>query len=141
MKLNTVNFGEINIEEKDIITFEQPIFGFEEKKRYIFMMDDSLNGEFIWLQSVDDGGLCFVLANPCLLGFEYNPVFSENISEIIGHGTYEMWLIMVVADNFGDSTVNLKSPVVVNLDERKGAQFISEDDLMIKYKLFENIKE
>lgn len=141
MKLNTVNFGEINIEEKDIITFEQPIFGFEEKKRYIFMMDDSLNGEFIWLQSVDDGGLCFVLANPCLLGFEYDPVFSENISEIIGHGTYEMWLIMVVADNFGDSTVNLKSPVVVNLDERKGAQFISEDDLMIKYKLFENIKE
>ena len=47
MKINTVNFGEIEVQENDIITFDQPIYGFEENKRYVFMMDDSLNGEFI----------------------------------------------------------------------------------------------
>lgn len=141
MKINTVNFGEIEVQEKDIITFDQPIYGFEENKRYVFMMDDSLNGEFIWLQSVDDGGLCFVMANPSILSIEYDPVFAEDISGVIGKGTYEMWLIMVVTDDFKDSTVNLKSPVIINLDERRAAQFISDDELEIKYKIFENIKE
>ena len=64
MKVNTRTFGEIEISENDIITFDQPILGFEENKRYVFMIDESLNGEFIWLQCLDDTDLCFVLANP-----------------------------------------------------------------------------
>ena len=35
MKVNTKFFGEIEISEKDIITFDQPVLGFEEKKRYV----------------------------------------------------------------------------------------------------------
>ena len=52
-----------------------------------------------------------------------------------------MWLVMVVADNFGESTVNLKSPIIVNLDERRAAQMIAEEDYTIRYRLFENVKE
>lgn len=141
MKILTKNFGEIEISEKDIITFDQPVLGFEKYSRYVFMMDDSLNGEFIWLQCVDDGSLCFVLANPSTLGDEYNPTFAEDISKVIGKGTYEIWLVMVVAEDFGSSTVNLKSPVIVNLDERRAAQFIAEEDYTIRYKLFENARE
>ncbi|MDO5148313.1 MAG: flagellar assembly protein FliW [Oscillospiraceae bacterium] len=141
MKVNTKFFGEIEVSEKDIITFDQPVFGFEDKKRYVFMMDDSLNGEFIWLQCIDDSTLCFVLANPNTLNENYSPTFSEEISSVIGKGTYEMWLVMVVADNFGESTVNLKSPIIVNLDERRAAQMIAEEDYTIRYRLFENVKE
>lgn len=141
MKINTVNFGEIEVNENDIITFDQPIYGFENDKRYVFMIDESLNGEFIWLQSVDNGALCFVLANPAILPVPYDPSFPEDVSSVIGKGSYEVWLIMVVTDEFKDSTVNLKSPIVINLDERRAAQFISEDDLAIRYKVFENIKE
>lgn len=141
MKLNTKNFGEIEVYEKDIITFDQPILGFEDKKKYVFMIDDSLNGEFIWLQCLDDSSLCFVLANPNALDESYTPSFAEDIASVIGKGTYEMWLVMVVADNFSESTVNLKSPIIVNLDERRAAQFIAEEDYTIRYKLFENVKE
>ena len=141
MKVNTKFFGEIEVSEKDIITFDQPVFGFEDKKRYVFMMDDSLNGEFIWLQCIDDSTLCFVLANPNTLNENYSPTFSEEISSVIGKGTYEMGLVMVVADNFGESTVNLKSPIIVNLDERRAAQMIAEEDYTIRYRLFENVKE
>lgn len=141
MKVNTKFFGEIEVSEKDIITFDQPVFGFEDKKRYVFMMDDSLSGEFIWLQCIDDSTLCFVLANPNTLNENYSPTFSEEISSVIGKGTYEMWLVMVVADNFGESTVNLKSPIIVNLDERRAAQMIAEEDYTIRYRLFENVKE
>ena len=33
MKIFTKNFGEIQISEDDVITFEQPIFGFDEYKK------------------------------------------------------------------------------------------------------------
>jgi len=52
-----------------------------------------------------------------------------------------MWLVMVVAEDFKESTVNLKSPIIVNLDERRAAQFIAEEDYTIRYKLFEKTKE
>lgn len=141
MKVNTKNFGEIEVSEKDIITFDQPVLGFEDKKKYVFMIDDSLNGEFIWLQCLDDTSLCFVLANPNTLDESYTPSFAEDIASVIGKGTYEMWLVMVVAENFKESTVNLKSPIIVNLEERRAAQFIAEEDYTIRYKLFENVKE
>ena len=140
MTINKVNFGEIEVQENDIITFDQPIYGFEENKRYVFMMDDSLNGEFIWLQSVDDGGLCFVMANPNILSIEYNPVFSEDISGVIGKGTYEMWLIMVVTDDFKDSTVNLKSPVIINTTTGVAAQIILEQDYPVRHPIMEGEK-
>jgi len=136
MRLLTKSFGEIEISEKEIIEFDSPILGFEDKKRYVFMIDDSLNGEFIWLQSVDDGSLCFVMADPSRFIDGYAPTFSDDIEKLIGAGSYEMWLIMVVADDFSESTVNLKSPVIVNVETRRGAQLIAEEDYAFKYKLF-----
>lgn len=136
MRLLTKSFGEIEISEKEIIEFDSPILGFEDKKRYVFMIDDSLNGEFIWLQSVDDGSLCFVMADPSRFIDGYAPTFSDDIEKLIGAGSYEMWLIMVVADDFSESTVNLKSPVIVNVETRRGAQLIAEEDYTFKYKLF-----
>ncbi len=141
MILKTKNFGDIEINEKEIITFDDPILGFETDKRYVFMIDDSLNGEFIWLQSVDNGDLCFVLANPDVFIEDYKPVFSEDIESVIGKGTYEIWLIMVVTDDFSESTVNLKSPIIVNLEERRAAQIVGENNYPVRYRLFKENEE
>lgn len=141
MKISTKNFGEVEISENDIITFEQPIFGFDEYTKYIVLMDDSLNGEFIWLQSVDEPDLCFVLANPDNLSEKYSPHFTEDVKSIIGEKIDEVWLVMVIADDFGQSTVNMRSPIIMNLAQRKAAQIILEDNYPLRYKLFESEKE
>lgn len=136
MKLLTKNFGEIEITENDIIEFAVPMPGLDDKKRFVFMIDESLNGEFIWLQSADDGDLCFVMADPSKFLKDYAPTFSEDTEKLLGAGRCEMWLIMVVADDFSESTVNLKSPVIVNTETRKGAQLIAEEEYTFRYKLF-----
>ncbi len=141
MKISTKNFGEVEISENDIITFEQPIFGFDEYTKYIVLMDDSLNGEFIWLQSVDDSDLCFVLANPSNLSEKYSPEFTDEIKSIIGEKIDEVWLVMVVADDFSQSTVNMRSPIIINLSQRKAAQIILEENYPLRHKLFEGVKE
>ena len=78
MKINTSRFGEMEIEEESIIEFRHGIPAFEELKRYIII---SLEGDdnFYWLQSVDDGDIAFILADPFNFTVDYEPVLSDSI--------------------------------------------------------------
>ncbi len=141
MKILTRDFGEVEINENDIIKFEQKIYGFEDYSDFIILYDDDFNGEFAWLQSVEDSGLCFIIANPALTINDYEPDCLKEANKILGIGNYEYWLTMVVKDNLKESTVNLKSPIVINLDNNKAMQIILEEDYPIRYQLFNVGKE
>lgn len=132
MKLGTRDFGEVEVDEGDVITFEQPIFAFEEYKKYVMLYDQG-NTQIVWLQSAEDKDLCFILVDPAVVIEGYSPSLPHDLSRKIGEGPTMMWLIMVVAPNFKDSTVNLKSPIVINPQSKRAVQIISEDSLPIRY--------
>ncbi|MGN0613884.1 MAG: flagellar assembly protein FliW [Porcipelethomonas sp.] len=140
MKIQTRDFGEVEITKNDIITFEEKIFGFEEYSNFIMLYDDELNGEYVWLQSTEEPGLCFIAANPALVP-DYKPDFKKEAEKVLGKGTYEYWIMMVVTENIKDSTVNLKSPVIINLDTHKAMQLILEERFPVRYNLFQPEKE
>lgn len=140
MNILTRDFGEVEITEEDIITFDEKIYGFEEYSKFIMLYDDEFNGEYVWLQSIEESNLCFIMANPALIP-DYKPNFLPEAEKILGEGNYEYWVMMVVAENIKDSTVNLKSPVIINLDTKKAMQLILEDSLPIRYNLFKAEKE
>ena len=54
MKVNTSRFGEVEIKEEKVITFEDGVLGFENYKKYILLEDGS---GFYWLQSIENGEL------------------------------------------------------------------------------------
>lgn len=141
MKVLTRDFGEVEITENDIIRFEQKIFGFEDYSDFIILFDDDFNGEYAWLQSVQDPKVCFIIANSILATGDYSPDCQKEAEKIIGSGDYEYWFIMVVNENVKDSTVNLKSPVVININNRKAMQTILEKDYPIRYQIFNAGKE
>lgn len=141
MKIMTRDFGEIAVEEQDLITFAAPIFGFEHLTKFAVLMDDTLDGEFVWLQSAEDSSVCFVLASPAKLIPGYAPQLSDEVKQTLGEGTYELWNVMVVAEDFKASTVNLKSPVVFNLSSNTAMQTILEDSFPIRHPLFQAEKE
>lgn len=141
MKVLTRDFGEVDVNEYDIIKFEQAIFGFENYTNFIMLYDNDFNGEYAWLQSTQEPDLCFIIANPLLTINNYKPDCSKEAEKIIGPGEYEYWLIMVIKDDFKESTVNLKSPVIINLKNNKAMQIILEDDYPIRYQLFKAGKE
>ena len=140
MKILTRDFGEVEVNKEDIFTFEEKIYGFEEYSDFIMIYDDDFNGEYVWLQSTEEPGLCFIIANPSLIP-DYKPDFKKEAMAVLGKGTYEYWVMMVVKENIEDCTVNLKSPLIINLDTKKGMQLILEDDHPIRYKLFKEGKE
>ncbi len=140
MKLNTRDFGEIEVDEKDIITFTSPIYGFEQYKRFAFLYHKEISEHFIWLQSVEEQALCFILVEPELVSDHYCPELPGGAAQALGEGDCMCWLMVSIRDPFSKSTVNLKSPIVVNLEGHLAAQIILEEDLPIRYPLFREEK-
>lgn len=141
MKIKTRDFGEIEISEGEIVTFCQPVFGFEGSTRYVFLHDDEVDGHFVWLQSVDEQNVRFILISPSVVSDDYRPKLPQEIRQQLGEGEYESWLITVIPEDLRRSTVNLKSPIVVNPSSMVAAQVILDEDLPIRFPLFDNAKE
>ncbi len=131
MNILTRDFGEIEVAPEDIITFASPMFGFEELNRYVFLFAEE-NTNIVWLQSVDNPHICFILADPKIVEDNYNPRLSPEVRDALGEGDYLFWLVVVVAEDFRDSTINMKSPVVVNLHTKRAVQTILEEDLPLR---------
>lgn len=128
MEIQTRDFGLIHIEENDIITFVQPIYGFEELKKYVILYDEGIGHHFAWMQSVEDANTCFIMMDPDYLSFRYCPKFTPETIEMLGDEDYICWCIMTLSENFEKSTVNLKSPVLINPVRRIAAQIITDGD-------------
>ena len=66
----------------------------------------------------------------------YEPRFPAEMQELLGNGDYMCWLLVSIRDPFDQSTVNLKSPIVVNPALHQAAQFILDADLPLRHPLF-----
>lgn len=134
MQLSTRDFGVVDVKEQDIIEFTQPMFGFDEYRRYVMLCDEEIGNHFAWLQSTDDPELCFLLADPELARPAYRQAIPQKALSDLGEAAaYECWVVMVVPEeNFAQATVNLKSPVLINTENRHAAQIILDEDYPIR---------
>jgi len=137
MIYQTRDFGEIEIEENQMIDFRQPIYGFDEYSKYAVLHDSEMDSGIAWLQSLEEPGLCFVLVSSKSSPIPYEPVLPGDLGEVIGEGEYECWLIAVIHDEIEKSTLNLKSPLVINWKTGQGAQIILEGSYPVRQPLIE----
>ena len=66
LNLSTSRFGTINIQEEQIIHMPSGMIGFPDAQRFT-LLEHKKGSPFMWLQSLDDGALAFVLVDPLLL--------------------------------------------------------------------------
>lgn len=143
MKINTRDFGEIEIAEHDIITFVQPLYGFEEYSKFVILQDDEV-ANIAWLQSAENSELCFILADASIAveTESYKKYIPESeLKKIEADTDFECWLVMVVKENLKKSTVNLKSPVIINPASEKAMQIILDEDFPVRHFAFAEGKE
>lgn len=133
MRLNTRDFGEVEINEADIYHFTQPLFGFEDYCDFVILNDKEIGENIIWLQSVQEPGLCFFLLDPSGMSDDFKPELPEDSDKLLGEGDCQCWVVAVVPQNFKDSSVNLKSPVFFNTSNHQAAQIMLEKDYPVKY--------
>ena len=142
MKINTLRFGEIEIEESRIFQFIMPIIGFNELKSYV-ILDSNSDGLFKWLQSIEDPALAFPIVSVFSMDMDYTIDLPDNVVDILKITNTESLLVMNVAsipqDNPRGTTINLLAPIIFNLDEQIAGQVIlSGSGYDISFPLFKD---
>ena len=140
MVINTRDFGEVEILEEEILTFTRCIYGFNGLTKFIRLTDPELVG-IIWLQSVEDASICFILIDLELYGLDYAPVVSPDSAVLLDfeEGNVPKYFAMATfKENIQESYMNLKSPIVVNESKKIALQEIIEEEYPLRFPLYES---
>ena len=139
MQLDTAHFGKIEINEEDFIYFPEGIPGFENSKRYALIGNDTGEAIFFWLQSVDMPELCFVVTDPFMVYDGYGVDVDDEDVELLKITDANKVLsltIVIIPEDINEIRVNLKAPILINMEKKLGKQIIQKNDnLPIRYYL------
>ena len=129
MEIETLRFGKIAVQEDKVITFPRGILGFAKNKRYI-LFPHSEGSPFLWLQSIEDGDLAFVVMNPHLVKSDYTVDIDDNvINELEIKKEDELEVVCIVTIPHHDPkgmTINLLGPIIINAQSRSAVQIICD---------------
>ena len=129
MNIETKFLGEVEIQESEIITFENGLPGFPDNKNYILLgLDADL--PIALLQSTEEASIGFVVAFPFAFKQDYIFDLSEEDKEDLQIEKEEdvlTYSIVTLQKTFTDSTINLLAPVIINVNKKLGKQIVLQD--------------
>jgi flagellar assembly factor FliW len=129
MNLKSNHFGNIEIDEKDLIDFPAGMIGFSNENKFILIRQRE-NSPIAWLHSITNPALAFPVISLEALAVEYGEDAVTEAARAAGiSGGPDSWSIMLVFAAPGRDvppTVNLVAPVIVDSETRTGAQMLLE---------------
>ncbi len=144
MIIKTTRFGNIQIEESDLLTFPEGILGFADLHKFV-ILDDPNDDIFAWLQSCEAGAIAFPVLEPELFTQNYKITLSKTDLESLKMADVSkarLFSIVTIPDDPTQMTANLKAPVVINLEKRMGRQCVlQENHLAIREPLFAKLQQ
>ncbi|MCK4257410.1 MAG: flagellar assembly protein FliW [Halanaerobiales bacterium] len=130
MKINTPRFGELEYKEEDVLNFPKGILGFAEENQFI-LLNEEIHAPFMWLQSVKNPKLAFVVLNPWEVLSDYQIEFNEEVRtrlQITDEAQVMTLGITIIPEDPRQMTINLRAPLLINVESRLGEQIIHSDD-------------
>ena len=129
MKIKTSRFGEIEVADDRLIDFPDGLLGFPNCRRFA-LLDNAQGGAFRWLQSMDEGAVAFVVADPWIFFSDYRVNARPEDLEPIRVANIEaaaVLVIMSIKRDAGEITANLQGPLIMNAEARLGRQIVLND--------------
>ncbi len=142
MRISTRDFGIIDLNESELLFFPEPIFGYEGLQHFALLSYEGEQNGISFLQSVERADVCFVVLDPEALNLPYEPTISKETAALLGDvGPIALRLIAVIPNDFRNTTVNMKSPLVINTTNRLATQVILDEDFPLRMRLFDAQEE
>lgn len=129
IQVETTRFGTISVAETEVLDFPSGLVGFPELRRYT-LVPHPTGGPFVWLQSLEQPALAFVVTDPALFFADYKiEIRKEEIAELELENAADSTILVLVtiARDPHESTANLLGPVVVNRRNRRARQIVLGD--------------
>ncbi len=145
IKVNTKPFGEIEVDEAQVIDFPEGILGFDFIRKFVILDSDDEGSPFKWMQAFDEKNLAFVIIRPVDFMENYELVISPNDYETVKVKNADELLVLAIVtipENPADMTANLQGPVIINPVKRIGKQAISlSDRYTVRHRIIDEMKK
>ena len=129
MTVDTKAKGPVEVSDDHILSISEGIFGFEDYTKYALV--DSDCDPFIWLQSVDNKNVAFLIVDPFLICSNYETDIDDESLAKIGISKPEDIIIMTIVTvptGGAPITANFAGPLVINRNTRECMQIILNDN-------------
>jgi len=144
-KVNTVRFGEIEVDETKILHFKEGIPAFESEHEFVLLPFEE-DSPFSFMQSLTSPDLAFLVTNPFLFFPEYSFEIDDDIMKTLEIEAQEDLLIYAILTipngEVKKMTANLMAPVVLNVKNMQSKQVVlDKSPYQTKHLLFAEKEE
>jgi flagellar assembly factor FliW len=127
------SFGTLIYEPDSIVEFPNGLPGFEERRRFVALTYPGTE-PLVFLQSLDDPGLCFITLPVLSIDRQYRLEVSEEDLKSVGLASkrqprigQDVACLAILTLQQSGTTANLLAPVVINVKNLKAVQAIAPD--------------
>ena len=128
MRVVTKAYGEVDMDERQRVSFPGGLLGFEKFSEYVLL--DARQKPFFYLQSTEVPELAFILIDPFLFRPDYALDVGDDVLEEIGvkdPGDALVFAIVTAPADGSPITANLMGPVIISKTTLQGVQAVLGD--------------
>ena len=144
-KIDTRRFGELEVDERDIVRFADGLPAFEDEHEFVVLPYEE-GTPYMFLQSLATPELAFLMTDPFVFFPDYTFELDDANMEKLGVESMDdilvCTLISIPATGIANMTTNLLAPVVINRHSKEARQVVLErTHYTTKHRLFPEKKE
>ena len=128
-KINTMRFGEIEVNEAKIVHFRRGIPAFEDEHEFVIIPYDE-ESPYYFMQSLKSPELAFLITTPFVFFPDYSiEVDDETMNELNIQNSEDVLLYSIITIPNGSiryMTANLLAPLIVNTENMQAKQLVME---------------
>ena len=128
--MNTAESTEMEcmtVKNENVIHLPSGLLGFENCKRFVVLSEPE-EAPFSWFQVLDDASIAFLILPPFDAIPEYQPELSdEDVAYLALNQPSDALIYNIVTLRPGQTTINLKGPIVINRFTMRGKQVILQN--------------
>lgn len=135
MEIASTRFGRIEVNHAEVVQFPEGLPGLEDCREWVFLADAE-NAALAWMQSLDRPEIALAVVSPrrFVPGFQLR-VARRELEPLRLDGLSDAEVLTILGKTSRAVTLNLKAPLVLNLQRRLGRQVIANGDLSMQYEL------
>ena len=135
MKINSTRFGRLDVESGDLLMFPHGLVGFEDCRQWV-LLADAQNDVLGWLQSAHRPEIALAVVSPRRFVANYQVrVPRSELAPLQLEDPTQAKVLATVSKHDHAITLNLKAPLVVNLDKGLGRQVLAAGEQPLQYEL------
>lgn len=143
MKINTSRFGNLDVQDADVIQFTDGLLGFENLKKF-FIVDPADDTLILWLQSLDSPEIAFPVLEPKIFKQDYKVRLSANELRSLQIDSVKkdilVYCILTIPSDITQMTANLKAPVVIHSKSQLARQVVlQENEYSVKNLIYKDL--